>query len=304
MNSNSFSYSTAHQADDESSALYLLGFARVRSTQPMRVVTDSRKVLTHLQLPESAAEYPQLLQPLGIECVQVGSVVAWFKRIDRSEFTGDAGAANLSNLDWLTPRVLAHEAVVSQLNVCFPFYPARFGCLFSSAAKLVEFTDRHYATLQGFFQHVEGRNEWGIKFIASVDQATSQMADEVLQADGQTSAGVNYLRLKQLQRKLRPVALQTLEHHCGVAIAELQAMFRFVVVRPRTSMISPDRESVISNVSLLLSEAEAQQLSEWQTAWNERSDNRLGLEARVAGAWPAYSFCPPLSDEEPRQQVA
>lgn len=291
----SLKYPQPHTDTNDSSALYLLGFAHVADQHPRYIQTDTRRVIASLKLTDELAAYQPLLEELGIECIQVGSIVAWFKRIDRTEFTGAIGESNLSNLDWLTPRVLAHEAVVSKLSECFPFYPSRFGCLFSNLAKIVAFTLTNGATLLDFFELVAGRCEWGVKFIADVDRSVSCMAEEVLLSDGKTSAGVNYLRLKQLQRQLRPVTMKTLEDQCAWFILELQQLFQHTAVRAAVAKASPDRESVIANVACLLTPHEAETLAQWQAEFVTRADNPLRIEPRLTGPWPAYCFCPPLT---------
>lgn len=297
---NSFNYQT--QAASDSTALYLLGFARVGDHHPHFVQTDTRSILASLEFAKERIgeiiDYQPLLEELGIECVQVGCIVAWFKRIDRSEFTGAVGESNLSNLDWLTPRVLAHETVVAKLSECFPFYPSRFGCLFSNLEKIVDFTRANHSTLHEFFQRVAGRCEWGIKFVADVDRSVACMADEALLSDGKTSAGVNYLRLKQLQRQLRPITMLKLEDQCVRFIAELQQIFQHIVVRSTSPKASPDRESVISNVACLLTPNEATLLAHWHNSFATRTDNPLRIEPRLTGPWPAYCFCPPLSTDQ------
>ena len=298
MNTIATPTSDSPQSECEQTALYLLGFARVDSMPRNRILTSTEIVLSQLNLPPTVSHYLPLLCELGIECLQVGNIVAWYKRIERSDFTGDSGAANLSNLDWLTPRVLAHEAVVSKLHACFPFYPARFGCLFSSPAKLVAFTESTDAALHAFYRLIDGRQEWGVKLIGDVDQATTQMVDAALDADQQSSAGVNYLRLKQLTRKLRPVALEALEQHAAAAINELQREFRLSVVRPRSTATHPDRESLLGNVALLLTSSEANALASWSNDWQSRTGSGLSIDMRLAGPWPPYSFCPPLSFDQ------
>ncbi len=57
-----------------------------------------------------------LLNQLGVEQLTVGEISVWFTQIERAEFEGPVAEKNLADLQWLTPRVLAHESINSNLS--------------------------------------------------------------------------------------------------------------------------------------------------------------------------------------------
>ena len=269
------------------SAYYLLGFS------PQQVAQASMTV-------------PPILAQLRIEnCVSSG-IVAWYRAIERQEFEGPEAARNLADLNWLTPRVLAHESVVAKLTELYPFYPARFGCLFSSLELLAHFTAGQCAILLPFFATAAERQEWGIKFTTDLDRATATAAASKLASENAGVSGANYLKLKQLQRTLRHPVLQQLHQECDERIEILREEFHHVVVRPSRALGQPDRETLLANVALWLTDHQSEQLVAICEQWNQSTDpdSPQATVATITGPWPPYSFCPSLGEAQTQIKAA
>lgn len=224
----------------------------------------------------------------------------WFRLIDRSDFEGTDAEANLASLAWLTPRVLAHDAAVSALSKAGPFYPTRFGTLFSSHDAIAKLLDAENETLSTFLASVEGREEWGIKCVADRQTAIAKYAEkEGLNPSKPATSGKDYLRARQVQK--------TIDGQTRVWLAELtqsihqtiQNSFGPVVLRPRIAQPEgSDREELIANLAVLPKKLESDGLSNWVEDWNANQFPCTGLRLELTGPWPPYSFCPSLTGQE------
>lgn len=258
-------------------AYYLLGFAPL---------TNGLKTLP----------VPPILAQLRIENSTAAGIVAWYRAVDRQDFEGPEAARNLADLNWLTPRVLAHESVVSKLSEHFAIYPARFGCLFSSVELLMQYAVANRTTLQAFFASATARQEWGVKFTTNLDRAVQLAAERELAGPTPQLDGVSYLKLKQLQRGLRSPVLQQLHTLCDERIATLRETFEHVVVRPSRSLAQPDRETMLANVAVWTKSEEVDKLLALCNHWNQTDAADQAIVTWSTGPWPPYSFCPSLGE--------
>ena len=283
MHNNNTRYESS--AAMQQQALYLLGFSQHSET-----------------MVEPKLDYgtTAMLKHLGVEHVAVAGLHAWYKLIDRSDFEGDQGERNLSDIQWLTPRVIAHERVVSALSHQLPFYPSRFGSLFSSKASLITFALNTRDTLKDYFQRIGKKLEWGLKFYGDTIRAAEILAqrDGILH-QGKPQGGANYLKLRQLQRERNASKQSVLSESYEKAIASLQSNYIDIVVRPIVAAKSESkREEIVGNIALLVSQDESPDLIQWASDWNQTETLESALRIEVTGPWPAYSFCPSLSPEQ------
>jgi Gas vesicle synthesis protein GvpL/GvpF len=279
--SNTATTMNTHESDQEQ-ALYLLGFSpelETTSVPKMDYVTSA------------------MIKHLGVEYMKVAGIVAWYKNIDRCDFEGDQGEKNLSDLQWLTPRVIAHERVVSGLSQQFPFYPSRFGTLFSSNASLGAFATSVQKTLLEFFTTIETKREWGLKFYGDPFKAAEILAqrDGILH-QGKPQGGANYLKLRQLQREQNTSKQRVLDQSYQHALRSLQSQYQNVVSRPIVAAKTESkREEIVGNLAILVSPHESQNLIQWANDWNRTQIAESATRVEITGPWPAYSFCPSLS---------
>ena len=282
-----------------SDALYLLGFSpkliyresSIDPINPMREGSRDAEVMEYFDNDTLA-----LAELFGIERLETGSVFAWFTRIDRSDFVGEAGERNLSDINWLTPRVMAHEEAVGQLSSQSSFYPARFGSLFSSEVSLHSYTVAAKHGLHEFFRLIRGKQEWGLKLFGNYAKAAQMQAERRgLIQDGVPLKGVNYLKLKQLQRDLSRTDSGAFVLARNAAIAAIQEVFGNVKERSITaSSKSESNEELLGSFAVLEWIENASNVSAWVEQWNLDSSQNDGIRIELSGPWPAYSFCPAL----------
>jgi hypothetical protein len=281
-------------------ALYLLGFSPkliYNFEETAGAQQTSSKTGVAANVPYYDPNILMLCDLFEIEQLKVGPIIAWYKRVDRTDFEGDIGEKNLANINWLTPRVMAHEEAVSQLSSQSAFFPSRFGTLFSTESSLYSFTKSATPRLLEFFACVAGKREWGLKFFGDTAQAAKLIAKRNgLIQDGSPIRGANYLKFKQLQRELSKSQSQFFEEAMGQAIASVKDSFREHVIRPiRTITKSEGRDELVGNLAILVSDLLTDYLAAWIKEWNEISFQSTALRVELTGPWPVYSFCPSLA---------
>jgi hypothetical protein len=279
-----------------SEALYLLGFSpkliyREPSKEPPQPLQDGgydTEVVEYFD-----ADTLALAELFGIERLEAGSVLAWFKRIDRSDFVGEAGERNLSDIDWLTPRVMAHEEAVGQLSLQSSFYPARFGSLFSSEPSLHSYAVTVAQGLNQFFNLIRGKQEWGLKLFGNYAKAAQIQAERSgLIQDGVPLKGASYLKFKQLQRDLSRADTGVFAQARNAAIDSIHEAFDNVKERSLTGAKKPEaHEELLSNIAVLERIENAGDVLAWVEKWNLNSLENSGIRIELSGPWPAYSFC-------------
>ncbi|HUB10144.1 MAG TPA: GvpL/GvpF family gas vesicle protein [Myxococcales bacterium] len=72
-------------------------------------------------------------------------------------------ARGLGDLDWVSRRALAHEAVVEHFAALGPLAPAKLFTLFSSEERAVANVRRRERQLRRIFDRIRGREEWGVR---------------------------------------------------------------------------------------------------------------------------------------------
>ncbi|QYU67456.1 GvpL/GvpF family gas vesicle protein [Leptolyngbya sp. 15MV] len=104
---------------------------------------------------------PDDASPLGTAArlIHAGELAALAADVDAAEFLGPDAEQRLADLQWLTPRALAHESLISKAMAHGPVLPMRFGTVFSSEHTLREALDRHAPAIADFLGQVEGHAE-------------------------------------------------------------------------------------------------------------------------------------------------
>ncbi len=64
----------------------------------------------------------------------------------------------------------------------------------------MQYAAQHRNTLLPFLAAAVDRQEWGIKFTADLDRAVLVAASQQMATENPNATGINYLKLKQLQR--------------------------------------------------------------------------------------------------------
>ena len=262
--------------------------------------------------PESPADTRDAIQAdySMLEIVSAFELDAWLVRIDREDFDGPAAEKNLADINWLSPRVMAHQMAVQHIANEVALLPMRFGTLFSSEQALIEFLFNHYATIAAFLAG-DGRHvEWGIKCYADWSLAVdafqrNQRSDEADNGAGGGAVGMTYLLKKKLLRE-RDAALHSwMVERLQPLRDELQ---RRVVRLADRGVLQDGKGSTrecMANWAVLVPREQQEQLQGWVEEMRlQVLDANDSLSIEMTGPWPPYSFVPTLDSDERRGKAA
>jgi len=211
-----------------------------------------------------------------------------------TEWSGPQAEERMRDLQWLTPKVMRHEAVIEAAMRVSPVLPARLGTLFSSMDALERFLAAHHAAIAGFLTDTEDKQEWAVKGILDRARASEWLASAMTAADDTSGAGgAGYLRARRARvtaaREINQWAARTLEP----IVEELRSYAAAWYQRAPGAQSDPAQPQPILNLAFLV---ERENLAAFRRCVEgaAREHRAHGLELAMSGPWPPYSFCPTL----------
>lgn len=229
-----------------------------------------------------------------IQSIVHADVRCWYVEMDTAEFAGPAAAANLEDLDWLTPRVLAHQQAVEMLSELGPLLPARFATLFSSLPALCHHVDHWRDAIHDYFARVGDKREWGCKVYARAAHQPPELAESP-DADGAPARGKNYLLLRREAQQDRQRRSDRWATWIDDLQAQLETQGAAVVRRPLVRLDQSDQtRHLIGNLAVLADAPDWPNLLNVVRTYEASIVQPEQIEVEVAGPFVPYSFCPSL----------
>jgi hypothetical protein len=240
------------------------------------------------------------VNPQGIGSILLsgtdGDIRFWYIELDPSEFSGPDAEANLENIQWLTPRVLAHQEAVDAISAIGAIYPARFATLFSSLSVLRQSVRAWSKTLNDYFQKVNGKREFGLKvFVTESSESRPRTASN----DKAETGGRGYLLARRVAaeaKKRRSATLSNIVTDISDMLSDLGAD---VSRRSVVTLADPDDErTLIGNIAVLIDEGNEGVIDKVSHAFSGQYDHIIRIDTVISGPWAPYSFCPDLQTAE------
>lgn len=239
---------------------------------------------------------------------------AWYKQLQRDDFEGPQAEKNLADLQWLAPRVIAHDTATSLLSTAGPFLPTKFGTLFSSTDRLHQFVCHHRTEIDSFLKRIANQREWGIKVF--IDWKVVQNALKASSTnDHSSSSGANYLKMKLEQKRVEALSKSLVSDCLAELHNVLGSCYEFVVRRevPKNASlldqsINVNNDWISSHAILCNRDQDAASIrtaisKRWPSCTSYSAALLKSIRIDVTGPWPAYSFAPSLQIVD-QQQVA
>lgn len=210
---------------------------------------------------------------------------------------------NLQDLDWLAPRACRHEAVIDAIISSSPVLPVKFGAIFRSPDRLMQFLISEHSHILELLEQLAGKSEWCVKGYLREDMAQQRIVanDEALQvmwASLPESPGLRYVREKQigmlLQAKLQKWVNESVRDcvdllcACTIDTAELRLL-------PLTVTAKAGR--MILNRAFLIDGQDLPRFHNTLLTLKSCYDAD-GLTLELDGPRAAYHFCPALHDDQ------
>jgi Gas vesicle synthesis protein GvpL/GvpF len=200
-------------------------------------------------------------------------------------------AENTENADWLLPRVTWHEQAVEAVMAQSPVLPAPFASIFSSPEKLARFVEVHQALIAGFLKNTTDKHEWSVRVFADPNRAAEPVMAAV---QAQTSfSGSAPATSQPYERKNRADTAGSALEPIITAVAD--DLGKLASARADRKSIGGDdaKRSELKHWAFLVPDDRVEAFRALADAAT-REYGPHGLEFRVSGPWPPYSFVPKL----------
>ena len=243
------------------------------------------------------AHPPTGLDDASVECICSGSLAALASRLDAIRYTTDAVERGTADMEWLAPRAMAHDRVLTWASDCAPVVPLPMFSLFTSDEAVQRMLREQTVRLHVALERASEGREYALRVyrldeeLRAVAAELSARLAELEQAAASATPGQRYL----LERKLDSERKAEL-HAIGARVASqvLEALGHLameVVAAPLVARAgTTQRESpLILDAAFLISAEQLEDFRRELTALVARHASR-GFRFDFTGPWPPYHF--------------
>jgi hypothetical protein len=240
---------------------------------------------------------PQGLDDAPLEACVGGSVAAVVSRLDRERYAPSEIERGTEDVEWLAPRAVAHDRVLTWMSDHGPVVPLPIFSLFSGEEAVRKMLHERREEITTTLSRVAQGREYALRVyridaeLAAIATEFSPRLAELQEAASAASPGQRYL----LERKLDTERKHEL-HGIGARVARdvVDALQPFAIETAETRV--PQRGSragaegaLILDVAFLVSPVKLDEFQRELTALVKRHAAR-GFRFDFTGPWPPYHF--------------
>ena len=215
-----------------------------------------------------------------------GGIAALVGEVDVRDYTGDLGEQHLQDIAWLGPRACRHAAVLDQAMATGPVFPLPFGTLFSGWSALEQAIEQRAAEITNTLRRVADCQEWSVEGTLNHKQAVDFLLAEGLRSGLHRlpeAAGRRHLE----EQKLRRTLAAQLEDWLDPRLADIHRALAALSRDSRPRRLLNDR---VLHWAFLVPVNQIEAFRQTLDAITD-SQTPTGLNLRLTGPWPAYTFC-------------
>jgi len=224
--------------------------------------------------------------------VQEGEVAALVSTLDAHAYDPVTIETGVTNVDWLKPRAVAHDRVVTWASDTTATIPLPMWTLFSDD-DAIRTTLRDRAVVLGpQLQLLSDAREYTVRLFVDVPQVhaaattLSPRLAEIAQSLDQASPGQRYLLQRKLESETK-IEVRALIHQIGDACYD--ALTPHALRSVRETVPQGDGSYATLNASFLVHGSQYDEFRRALTAQVEQYGTR-GFRFDFTGPWPAYHF--------------
>jgi hypothetical protein len=235
--------------------------------------------------------------PRGIDRAPVRAVVradiaALVTAVDAGQYSGDAPSERMGDPEWLTPRAVTHDAVITWAADRGAVVPFRMWVMFSDERAVSAMLDDRYDEFRATLDRVTGARELCVRI--SADQTALATAAERI--DGRledlehrasvASPGQAYLMRRKLAELRKSATRDVASRIADQAHSALAEHSRENVARARSVSNEP---GVLLDAAYLVAD---EQYDSFRSALTDLMAmyEPAGLRFEFTGPWPPYDF--------------
>jgi len=239
------------------------------------------------------SDAPRGLEGAPVRIISDGALAALVSDVDATAYTPEAIGERAGDPTWLTPRAVAHDAVVTWASDRGTVIPLPMWVLFDDDARVRAMAVERGDELRAALDRVAGAREYGVR--VSADAAALAAAAEALdpnlaalarEADA-ASPGQAYLLRRKLDEARRGARRDVAERLAREIHESLGLHARASV--PRVGTQATPQPDVLLNAAYLVADDALDAFRAALTALVERH-GASGVRFDFTGPWPAYNF--------------
>jgi len=223
-----------------------------------------------------------------VRAVTDGALAAAVSDVDQREYDSTPLNERVRELEWLTPRAAAHQAVNGRLlELLGAVLPRSFGSIHGNEERMRAVLRDDAPALASRLHELAGRAEW---VLTLTRDAAAQPDDEDVRALDQEIAGSAPGRAFLLEKRRTTVASRSIERRDAAAADEALRAVGDVAERSyREPVAQSGTDVIVLRASLLVPRARESDLAD-AVVRAEGQLGALGYRMRASGPWPAYRF--------------
>jgi hypothetical protein len=251
------------------------------------------------------ARAPEGLEDARIEGLVDGGLAAVASRLDGERYAPSEIERGTEDVEWLAPRAVAHDRVLTWMSDHGPVVPLPIFSLFSGEQAVRQMLDERRAELESALLHVARGREYALRVyrldseLAAIASELSPRLAELQHSAAAASPGQRYL----LERKLDTERKNELQGIGGKIAREiLDVLAAFAIDTAQTPVASrttrtPSEGVLILDVAFLVA---ADRFESFQRALTDEVARHSGRGFRFdfTGPWPPYHFVQQSSARE------
>jgi len=223
-----------------------------------------------------------------VRSITEGELLAALSDVDSDVYDSAPLNEHIRDLDWLTPRAAAHQAVNGRLlELLGTVLPLSFGAIYRDDDRVRQMLGDDATERASRLRDLEGRAEWVLTLTR--DAAAPADEDEIRTLDAQIATSAPG-RAFLLEKRRSSTIARTLERHDAEAADEAMAAMDEVAEKSyREAVASAGTDVVVLRASILVPRAREKAVA----GAIERAESVLaerGYRLRASGPWPAYRF--------------
>jgi hypothetical protein len=227
--------------------------------------------------------------------ITAGGLQAIASRVPFDDFNEDTLAERVTDMEWLSTQAQAHEAVLAAAVSGPAVLPLRFGTVYRSPERVVQFLTDQAHELKGQLDRLTGCHEWSVKLLAD-DVAIARWAAEhepdvvAVQAEPTKGEGHSYFARKRREQAVDEARERLVngvvdECHDQLSRPAVQA----TTARPQDPSLSGYEGRMVLNGIYLVQDVTLPAFRERVEQLEQRLGPR-GFSFALTGPWPAHHF--------------
>ena len=269
--------------------------ARREHTHPM---TERTLLYTYGIIPPGfdASGAPRGVEDTAVSVLPAGPFSALVSRVPEGAFAPAVVEARSADMEWVTPRAVAHDRVLTWAQERGGIIPMPMFSLWASDATLRASLEARASALTQTFGKVAGCDEYGLR-VHRRDREMLEKAHELdpaiaaLRRDAEAaSPGQRYLLERKIAEQSRQAVRAAGQRIAKEAYTALQPLAREAVIRPLApASSSPEEATLVLNAAFLVERARFDGFRAELTR-HLRAAEAAGLAFDFTGPWPPYNF--------------